>query len=713
VNALSQQSDVQPAGPPLCPDARGVFHPGTEDDIVALVRHASNRHMQVRVVGADRSEAASVHTDAFLQGAPDGAVELCLDRMRRVRFDDLRREVHVQAGCSIHRDPHAPAGTRPAEQGLVWQLDQHGWALPILTGGNCQTVGGYLATGSDGGSLSHAIGDSVVGLRLVDGTGRVHVLRREDGDARFLAAGVSMGLLGIVTEVSFRCVERFDIIGWEQTLPAADERLGLSQGDPEATLSLLRTSPYARIMWWAQPGVDKAVVWRARPLRDDEREGALDDEGKLFRRPYEEVPAVFGSTLPVQAAGGVALAALANAGPSLQRLAGGGAAGRKLVTSLRRFGRRSVSHRLYNAFVDAPATERRYFRDSWWQGLSMDSDVDERLMPVHFTELWVPWERAAEAIRRLRALFARDGYDAAGHFVTELYGGRASPFWMSPGHGADHLRINVFWLKYALEDPSDDFYPRYWEALDDLGFRFHWGKRMARERYLGRAWMGARYPHLDDFLALRDRLDPDQLFVTDHWRRQLGIGEPAVRALRELPAARVEHVRPMRGPRPWPLLFELTPTDRRTPQRVIENVAVIEAPIEQVFATATQPIRPREWVAWYRGIEWLGTPHLVGSSSIETFLFMSIQVRIVETEPPTRWVATVDTCSLPMVAEMGQEFRLARLPGGATELRWWIRYTPAPAFRWLEPLLRPFFVHMFWKSTRSLKRLLEAEPRVR
>ncbi len=693
--------------PAIAPDARGVYHPGSEAEVCALVAHARAHGIQLRVVGADRSVPESVHTDAFLAGGTSGAVELSLDRMRACRFDEQRREVSVQPGCSISRDPRSHSGGRPVTEGLCWQLDQRGWALPLLTGGNVQTVGGYVSSGSDGGSLTHSITDSVVGLRLVDGRGNVHVLRREDGDDLFWAAGVSMGLLGVLTEVTFRCVPRFDIAGWEQTLPASDPALGLSKGDPQAVLDLLRDSPYARVMWWPQPGVDRAIVWRARPLRDEERLGATDSDGSVSRRPYEEMPSIMGSTVPLQAAGGLALAALANARPALQRVVGKNRAGRWVMRRAQGVARKHVKHHLINAFVAAPATERRYFRDSWWQGLAMDAQVDERLMPVHFTELWIPWSRAEEALRRLRAHFA-EGYDSAGSFITELYAGRRSPMWMSPAHGEDQLRINVFWLKHNIEDPTAAFFPKFWALLDDLGFRLHWGKQLARSKYLGRTWMAERYPKLEAFLSLRQTLDPDQLFVSEHWRRQLGVALPPVRPISPTPPDGVSADLPDPGPRPWPLLFELQPFhEGERLAELIENVTVIEAPIEAVYAAATRPERGTEWIAHYQGIDWLTTPHHEGSASVETFSFMSIRVRTVLAQPPHRWIASVDACSLPMVEAMGQEFRLARLPGGATELRWRIHYTPAPAFRWAHPLLRPFFLHMFWRSTRDLQRMLE------
>jgi FAD/FMN-containing dehydrogenase len=50
------------------------------------------------------------------------------------------------------------------------------------------------------------------------------------------------------------------------------------------------------------------------------------------------------------------------------------------------------------------------------------------------------------------------------------------------------------------------------------GGRPHWGKLHSLEA----AELADEYPRFADFLALRDRLDPDRVFVNDHLRRILG-----------------------------------------------------------------------------------------------------------------------------------------------------------------------------------------------
>src|SRR5690606_23908365 len=123
-------------------------------------------------------------------------------------------------GCRFGFDPRDPTGRSSEANGLCPQLEARGLALPLLGGVTHQTVAGYLATGSSGGSLRWSLNDAVRSLRLVDGRGEVREIRR--GDPLFAAAGVSLGLLGVVTEVTFECEPRFDVIGEERVTAAAN-----------------------------------------------------------------------------------------------------------------------------------------------------------------------------------------------------------------------------------------------------------------------------------------------------------------------------------------------------------------------------------------------------------------------------------------------------------------------------------------------------------
>src|SRR5690606_25448515 len=129
------------------------------------------------------------------------------------------------AGCRFGFDPRDPTGRSTETSGLCPAMEAAGLALPLLGGISHQTVAGFLATGSEGGSLRYALGEQVAAMTLIDGRGHIHNLTR--GDDRFDAAGVSLGTFGIVSSVTLDCVERFDVEGEERVSRLEDAEIDL------------------------------------------------------------------------------------------------------------------------------------------------------------------------------------------------------------------------------------------------------------------------------------------------------------------------------------------------------------------------------------------------------------------------------------------------------------------------------------------------------
>jgi len=250
-------SDTQPG-----PD--GYVHPENTEDVVATVERARGEKKTLRVRGSAHSVEGAIFSGPLHEGKPPAnAITLLMEKMRGVTIDAEKRVVHALGGTNLGKDPYDPTGTSTWADSLDLQLDQAGWALGDLGGISHQTVAGFLSTGSSGGSLSHSL--EITGLTLVDGTGTVRELK--EGDDELEAAKVSMGLLGVITEASFRIVPRFAIFGDQITAQttSADAPLDMfaANGDPRSLASFLRATPYTRLMWWPQKGFHRVQVWRA------------------------------------------------------------------------------------------------------------------------------------------------------------------------------------------------------------------------------------------------------------------------------------------------------------------------------------------------------------------------------------------------------------------------------------------------------------------
>src|SRR5690606_39020151 len=88
---------------------------------------------------------------------------------------------------------------------LVVALELAGLALANIGAWMEQTIAGALSTATHGtcGRRRKTLIGSVVAMRVVDGTGAVHVL---EGEA---LADITLGYFGVITEVTLRCEPLF------------------------------------------------------------------------------------------------------------------------------------------------------------------------------------------------------------------------------------------------------------------------------------------------------------------------------------------------------------------------------------------------------------------------------------------------------------------------------------------------------------------------
>ncbi len=632
-----------------------LHHPANEAEVRELVAHARSANLPLRVIGTGHSVDRAIL-------APHG-VDVSLDRLDAIEYDDERMRVTVGGGVRLGGNPRDGS---PVETGLCWQLEQRGWALPVTAGVTHQTVAGFLMTGSAGGSRRHALTEQLRAIRLVDGSGAIHDLTEDD--ERFDAAGVSMGLLGVVTAVTLQCVPRFDVEGVERIVPAAD-------ADPGA---LLRDNEYARAYWWPQRGVDKLSVWTARALAGPAGE----------RKPYRLLPAVAGSTKPAQAVAGTAIGAACRAGRWNRGLAA-----------------------LYNAFL--PAGDEQSFRDAWWRILPQDDDLDERFFDSTWCELWLPAEHTDEAIRRLREHYRTGGHAATGAYTLEIYGAPPSRFWLSPGYGRESTRLNVCWHERTQGDPRESYFPQFWSLLGDLDFRMHWGKHRFPDPARAARHARAAHPRLPGFLELREIMDPDGVFLSDYWREQLGVTGVPRRQTPPEQNGRAARIAGTPGRR-WPLLFKLRPSDAGFGDHAphaIDITTTLGASPERIYDGIVNLTEARDWLPDFVRARWVEGPDENGEQVVEeTFRFMSQRVRTFVAEPGRHWMASIDACTLPLGRELMEDLELEPLPDGGTRVRWRYYYDPYKLLKPFRKLLHKEFDHMLRLSLEQLDEHLGAQP---
>jgi L-gulono-1,4-lactone dehydrogenase len=134
---------------------------------------------------------------------------------------------------------------------------------------------------------------------------------------------------------------------------------------------------------------------------------------------------------------------------------------------------------------------------------------------VRFTEMEYGLPRPAfrEAFAGLRATVESMPFKIA--FPVEVRVSAADDIWLSHGYGRDSAYIAIH--QYAGM-PYEPYMRAFEKIAADLGGRPHWGKLNWRDVES----LAGAYPRFSDFLAVRDKLDPDRAFANDYTRRIFG-----------------------------------------------------------------------------------------------------------------------------------------------------------------------------------------------
>jgi len=507
-------------------DMHGFFHPANEEEVRSLIIHAKNNGMKVRVRGSAHSVKEAIYTSNDWQKSEE-EINIMLDKMREIKIDRINKKVSVQAGCHLGRDPYDPSGTSNLINSLFYQLDAQNLAVPDMGGIIHQTIGGFISTGSAGGSVVHSFSNQIVEIILIDGNGETHILTKESGDL-FFAAGVSLGLLGIIINVTFNLVDKFNIIGEETTTTINDCKIDLfgnGNGDKKSLHDFLISTEYARLMWWPQRGFERMVVWQAHQMKQSDYNMQTGTKEDFHPKPYLEFQKMWGTEYPQEAAGGLFYSIVGN-WKNIENL--------KMIPFIAKIFLKIIGW-LYPKHI-LPAILKQFvpldeektppgaqkFWDIWYRGLPMDNRVNDRLVPVEFTEIWIPIEKAQLVMEKMRDYYYAAGYSATGSFSCEIYAAKKSDFWLSPSYERNVIRVDIFWFKYNENDPAKIYYPQFWNLLmndKNVSCRFHWGKYMP----VNPDYLKQQFPKLNEFLSIRNKLDPNKIFVSKYWQDRLGI----------------------------------------------------------------------------------------------------------------------------------------------------------------------------------------------
>jgi len=409
-----------------------IERPTSEAELAAVVARAAQRGEKVRAVGTGHS-----FTDC---ACTDGVMIDMTGLHRVIDADRASGLVTIEGGAKLHT--------------LGPQLAEHGLGLENQGDIDAQSITGATATATHGTGVRFTnLSARIAALRLVTATGEI--LELSDGDD-YLAARVSLGALGVISQVTVQTVPLY-------TLHRSDERRPLTE-------TLARLDEYVddndHFEFFVFPYGSKALTRTTR--RSDEQPTPTPAWKRRVGEDFEN--------------GGLSLICQTGrrfpaAAPRLNRL----------MTSL--ISDATVSDRAYKVY----ASERK----------------------VRFTEMEyaIPREHARVAIERVIDVVHRRKLPIM--FPIEVRFSAPDDSFLSTAHGRDTCYIAVH--QYTGME-FESYFRAVEEIMDEYAGRPHWGKR----HYQSAATLRGRYPDWDRFAAVRDRLDPNRVFLNDYTRRVLG-----------------------------------------------------------------------------------------------------------------------------------------------------------------------------------------------
>ncbi|MDQ1128110.1 D-arabinono-1,4-lactone oxidase [Microbacterium sp. SORGH_AS_0888] len=350
------------------------------------------------------------------------------------------------------------AGTRLRQ--IPHLLAPYGWAMTNLGDIDRQTIAGAISTGTHGtGARFGGLSTQVVGVTVVTADGDLLRVDESHEPELLPALALSLGALGVLVEVTVQVVPAF-------LLRAVERREGLDDLLPELA-DRAAGEDHFEFYWFPRTDValtkSNARLPESEPRQPLPRIGGWIEDTVLSNHAYR------------------AMCAAAAAVPALS-------------TPLARLGARTIGARTY--------TDRSH------RVFTQDRDVRFREM-----EYAVPVERLPAVFGALRELVDTEPWPVS--FPVEVRIAEGDDRWMSTAYERDSGYIAVH--RYWREDPTS-YFRAVEELMQEHDGRPHWGKMHT----LDAAVLRSRYPRFDDFLAVRDRLDPQRRFANAYLDRVLG-----------------------------------------------------------------------------------------------------------------------------------------------------------------------------------------------
>lgn len=229
--------------------AARLYSPRNEAEVLEVLRDAGARGRRVRPAGTGLSPNGLGHCDAG-----EDAMSLS-DMDRVVEVDAKARTVTVQAGARVST--------------VLRALAEHGLTLENFSSVQEQQVAGWTQVAAHGtGATLPTVEEQIVSMRLATPAHGVLELSKAQYPEIFRLARAGLGSLGVVTQLTLRCVPRHRLRERTWVWPAHRVR--------SEHAALLRRYRHVRYMWL--PYVREVVVVASNPVAEGGGEEEEEEE---------------------------------------------------------------------------------------------------------------------------------------------------------------------------------------------------------------------------------------------------------------------------------------------------------------------------------------------------------------------------------------------------------------------------------------------------
>ncbi|XP_010512820.1 PREDICTED: LOW QUALITY PROTEIN: L-gulonolactone oxidase 5-like [Camelina sativa] len=478
-------------------EAANVAYPTTEAELVSIVASATKAGRKMRVTTRySHSIPKLVCTDGN-----DGLFISTKFLNHTVRADAKAMTLTVESGVTLKQ-----LIAEAAKLGLALPYAPYWWGL---------TVGGMMGTGAHGSSLwgkGSAVHDYVTEIRMVspgsvnDGFAKIRVLSEATTPSEFNAAKVSLGVLGVISQVTFELQPMF-----KRSLKYVMEN-DLDFDDQALTFG--KKHEFADFVWLPSQG---KVVYRI----DDRVADNTFGNGLYDFLPFRSQPSV-----------AVATTRSSEETQETLRDAHGKCAAATAISSALF----SASYGLTNngiIFTGYPVigSQNRMMAsgsclDGLEDGLTTACPWDSRIKGVSFhqTCFSIPLSQVKTFINDIKSLIKIEPKSLCG---LELYYGILMRYvTSSPAYlGKETEGIDFDITYYRAKDPlTPRLYEDFIEEIEQIAlFKYnalpHWGKN----RNIAFDGVIKKYKNAPEFLKVKESYDPNGLFSSEWTDQILGI----------------------------------------------------------------------------------------------------------------------------------------------------------------------------------------------